>query len=270
MNATPQRLCLGAGIAMAPLFFVGFLLAHFLPPPAPSLDAGAVAAFYAAHRTGIRVGLLLVLAASALLAAMFALIGVHMRRIEGRHTPLTYVQLVTGGCLVLEFIFPLMTWQTAAFRPERDAATVQMLNDLGWLPFIGVVSTFILQVAAIGITILRDRRRQPVFPRWAGYLNLWVPMGMAPGAMCVLPKTGPLAWNGVLAFWTILVTFFIWFCVMSLLLHRAIAQQQREEQPTPPDSDGTPDVPTEQHEAEIARLRTQLETLAAALPGARR
>ena len=123
---------------------------------------------YQLHHVRIRIGVSIAALAAPLLALFFGVIGVQMRRIEGRYSPLAYVQMMLGACLVLVFIVPMWTWQTAAYRPFRAIETTQALNDLAWLPFVGIVSTFIFQAIAIAVAILTDSRTAPVFPRWAG------------------------------------------------------------------------------------------------------
>jgi uncharacterized small protein (DUF1192 family) len=137
--------------------------------------------------------------------------------------------MIAGGLLVLVFVMPMFTWQAAAFRPDRPAATTQALNDLAWLPFVGIVMTVLLQWAVTAIAIFTDRRQEPVFPRWMGYLTLWACVGIVPGGFIVFFKSGPLAWNGILGWWVLIITFFIWMVCMSVVLLRAIAHEERDE-----------------------------------------
>ena len=146
------------------------------------------------------------------------------------------------------------------------------MNDLAWLPFVGIVSTFVFQAIAIAVAILTDARREPVFPRWAGYVNLWAAAGVLPGAFVVFVKHGPLGWNGLLAWWLIISTFFVWMCVMARLLFAAIAQQgadtaalapaQAESAALAPARDDRIDDRVDQLAAEVARLRSELERVA--------
>lgn len=243
------------GMAMMPLFFLGFgVFAHFIPPPSPGHSAVWIARFYDEHRTGIRVGMFVATVAGALLCFLFAVIATQLARIEGRHPTLMYVQLIAGACTVLEFVFPPLFWQDAAFRSERAAGTVQALNDLAWLPFLGITGTLIAQQVVIAFAALRDPRPDPVFPRWVGYANLWAAVGIAPASFIVFFHSGPLSWNGVLAWWLVLVDFFAWMCVMAYALSYAIRQQEREEQAAGP----APDVRA--LAKEVARLRDQLES----------
>jgi hypothetical protein len=94
-------------------------------------------------------------------------------------------------------------------------------------------------------------------PRWVGYANLWAALGIAPASFVVFFHTGPLAWNGVLAWWLVLVDFFAWMCVMAYALSHAIAQQAREERDLP----GEVDVA--QLAAELASLRAEIASASA-------
>jgi hypothetical protein len=231
MHLRIQQWCAWSGPVLALVFLVGFWgIAGFVPPPAPWQGAGVVADFYAAHALAIRLGLWMTMLAAALVAPWTVAITMQLRRIEGRHPTLAYLQLVLGALLVLEFIIPLMVWQAAAFRPLDSPQITQRLNDLGWLMFVGVVSTGILQAIVIGVGVLCDQREQPVLPRWIGYFNFWIAAMFVPGGLCVFFKQGPFAWNGLLAWWLLLAAFCVWVLVMSaIVLRYGIPHQRREE-----------------------------------------
>jgi hypothetical protein len=231
MDTSVQKAAAWCGFAFAVVFCVGFLIAGFIPPPGPGLTATEVARVYAENHLRIRLGLLISTLGSALLALWVAAIGVQMRRIEGRHSVLAFAQMVAGACLILEFLFPLLVWQTAAYRNDRDPAIVQTLNDLGWLPFLGIACTAVLQGLVIGVLILRDKRKDPLFPRWGGYFNIWVVLMFAPASCVVLFHDGPLAWNGLISWWLALVTFFVWMVGLTWMLLRAIDRQEPDESP---------------------------------------
>jgi hypothetical protein len=100
------------------------------------------------------------------------------------------------------------------------------LNDLAWLPFVGVVSTGVLQCLTIGAAILIDQRAQPVFPRGVGCYNILVASTIVPAGLVVFFKQGPFAWNGLIARWLLVVSFFIWMTAMAALVFRNISVQQ--------------------------------------------
>lgn len=201
-------------------------LAGFIPPPDPSASAQAVVAMYEDDQFAIQLGLVVTLFASALLVPFAAVVAAQMRRIEGPGAPLAMTQLCSAALLSLEFIIPIMVWQTAAFRLDDDSARlILMLNDMGWLMFVAVISSAVVQMAAIGIAILTDTRSTPVFPRWAGYFNLWVALLLAPAGLVVFFKEGALAWNGLIGFFCPLVAYCTWSITMFVLVRRAIDQE---------------------------------------------
>jgi hypothetical protein len=222
MTERHQRICIWAGIGFAPVFLVGFaIVAGFIPPPSPSLNATEVNQLFADDRDRIRVGIWIATAAAPLLGFFVAAITHQLRRIAGPDSPLATAQTIVGSCLILEFIFPQLAWQTAAYRAGRSPEIVQTLNDLAWLPYVGIVGTAMAQMAIIAIVVLHDQRADPLLPRWSAYLCLWAALGVAGGSCVVFFKTGPLAWNGVLAWYLLCVSFFVWMVSMTVLMLRA-------------------------------------------------
>jgi hypothetical protein len=222
---------------LAVVFFVGFwVLAGFIPPPDPADSAVTVAARFREHATTIRWGLLLSLYAGALCVPWTAAVTVQIRRIEGSFSPLAYANLGLGAALPFEFIVPIYFWQTAAYRADRSPQLVQTLNDLGWLPFTGLVYTIVVQAVVVGIAVLIDKRAVPIFPRWFGYLSLWCAALFCPAGLDVFFKDGPLAWNGLIAWWVLLVAVFVWLATLSTLVLRAISNQEHEQRAAEPNA----------------------------------
>ncbi len=231
MNKTAQRICVWTGPAMLALWAGSWVfVADFIPPIAPGKSAAEVAEFYRDHIDGIRVGMILGLFASALLAPFAVVIAAQMRRIEGPRAVLSQVQLLSGALLSLEFIVPIMVFQAAAYRIEDQSdQVIQGFNDLGWLLFVGVISTILMQVIAIGIVVLIDRREKPIFPRWVGYFNLWMAVGLFPAGLVPLVKDGPFAWNGALSFYIPLTAFALWIIVMTWVMLRVVNDDELED-----------------------------------------
>lgn len=225
-----QRLCVWAGLIFLPLLFAGLVVAGFLVPPAPSLGADAIGAMFVENRTSIRIGILMATIAAAFLAFYGAALSHQIRRIAGGPSPLATAQTIAATCLLLEFIFPQMVWQAAAYRPERAAELVQMLNDFAWLAYVGVDSTAIAQMVIMAIVILQDRRSEPLIPRWCGFLSAWCAVGIVGGSFCVFVQSGMLAWDGLISWWLLITSFCIWMIVMSWQMLRA---SRRVEDETP-------------------------------------
>ena len=259
MSIHTQRACIWAGPAFVVLFFIGFGgLAGWVPPASPGDSAAQIARMYRDNHDMIRLGLIITSMCSALLLPFFAAISAQMSRIEGRYRVLTYLQLAAGALACLEFIFPVMIWQAAAFRVDRSDDEIRLLNDLGWLPFLGIVSTAIIQGIAIGVAILQDRRERPIFPRWSGYFNIWVISLLAPGGIIVFFQSGPFAWNGLLAWWLVLAAYFSWIMVNTALLLRAVNRQGVDQCG---DDTADPGHADEHTAREIEELRRRLDAL---------
>jgi hypothetical protein len=230
-NAGVQRLFAWSGVAMLAIFLVGFWpVAGFVPPSRPQDSVADIAEFYRANTFRIRLGLWLTMLAAPLCATFFVGLSIQLHRIEGRHSPIAYAQMILGGLFVLEFIFPLMIWQAAAYRPELDPVMTYRLHDLGWLLFVGVVSTAVVQAILIALAILRDDHDDPILPRWIGYRCLWSAIAFMPPGLIVFFKSGMLAWNGVIAWWVLLASFAFWVLLLAYgLLRHAIPHQLRHE-----------------------------------------
>jgi hypothetical protein len=224
-----QLLCLYGCYVFAGAFLVGWVfLAHFMPPPHPSEGARAIARMYRGRTTEIRLGMYLCMLSSALLLPWGGAVAVQMKRVEGRFSPLTYTWIAAQACIVIEFIYPCMIWATAAFRPESAPDVIWRFNDLGWLLFMGVISTGVLQIFALAAVVLIDKRPNPVFPRWFGYFQIFCGLVLLEPELVIFVKTGPLAWNGVLSYWVGFTTAFVWLMVTTVVTASAVKRQESE------------------------------------------
>ena len=230
MNTRAQIICAWCGFLCPIVMFAGLWpAAGFFPPTPPTANAQDIAALYVQNATGIRVASILFIVTGALFGAFSASIAAQMRRMETRETPVfTYAQL--GGAIpqTLFFILPALIWSVAAFRPERSPDVTQALNDLGWFIFVMPFTLPFLQNISLGFAIIGDKRPNPVMPRWLGFFNFWLALLYVPGGFITLFKTGPFAWNGLLAFWIPAGLFGIWFYVIAFYVIKAAKQQEAE------------------------------------------
>ena len=224
MRSFDQRLCAWGGPFCAAMFGVGLLMADFVPPPSPRLSADEVAAFYQASPNMIRAGMVLGLLGMSGFVAIVAAISAQMRRMHLPSRLPVYLQLGAGSIGVLTVMFPTMIFAITAFRPERDPALTQLLNDIGWLIIIPAFPTFIGQFLSISFGALLDRNPRPVYPRWSAYFNAWIALLFTPGGVAYFFRSGPFAWDGLISFWLAAGAFFVWLMVMCWLTLRAIAQ----------------------------------------------
>jgi hypothetical protein len=213
MNARTERLFTWSGLGCLVLMGVGILfLARCVPPPSPSLPAEEIAAFYRADPVRTRLGFQIGMIGSALIIPFVVALFLRMRRIEGGSSPWAYLQLATGVADMFVFILPMMVLQAALFRVEEtDPATLRTLNDLAWILFVSPASMIVLQMISVGAVALSERSD---LPRSVGYYNLWAALVSSCGVTVPFFLSGPLAWDGVFAYW-IPVAAFVGFVLVN-------------------------------------------------------
>lgn len=222
MGGYGHRFCIWTGPITLALFFLAMVpAAHFIPPPSPILTAADVAALFAANSVGIRIGSTLMMVSVGTYMAFTAAISTTIRRINGDKTDtLAFAQLLAGSAALFPFLISAVIWTTAAFRPDRDPQTMLLLNDLAWL-FLAMPPAGVIQQVLIAIAIFGDRSPRPVLPRWFGYFNIWAALLFFGGALVAYFKTGPFAWDGILAFYLPATVFGINIIICTVLLFKA-------------------------------------------------
>ena len=117
-----------------------------------------------------------------------------------------------------------MWWLIGLFRPERTAELTLLMNDAGWLQWVGGLTLFFPSIIAIAIASFIDKNEEPAFPRWYGYFNCWMVLLMLPGQLIFFLKEGAFAWDGFLAFWVAeaFTLFAIWFPLNCWINRRAV------------------------------------------------
>jgi hypothetical protein len=214
------------GAAYVVSILIGWaLIADFLfPPHKPSAPAEVIVAIFQENTTRIRIGMLFIMLAALFMVPFTAAIVQTLSRAEGGTGMLSWIGLLGGvGNMVLTF-YPATWWLVAAYRPDRGAGFIYLLNDIAWLQFIGGVTMFLALPLAFGVAGLVDHRPDAIVPRWAGYLNIWVCILIIPDQLLFFFQTGPFAWNGIFGLWLPLVGFFGWFAATVYLTRRAAPQ----------------------------------------------
>ena len=173
MNRVVHKFCAWSGTLCLITMGVGFMLiAGFIPTRSPSQSVVETAQFIIDNRTRIRWGMILCMFSSSLLMTFAVSMAIHMRRIEGRFPALAMIQFGLGAIFVLEFIYLIFFWQTATFRVDRAPELIQLLNDMAWIPFVGLSSTLVVQVACVRHrAVLMDRRDTSDLPALAWLLQ---------------------------------------------------------------------------------------------------
>jgi len=208
-----------------------FLFPGFTHPMSPSMTAGQVADFYRnpANLSRIRYSMIVFNWFGVGLVPMLTLLVMQVKRMAHRTPILSYCLLgcIAGGPTV--FLIADLFWLLAAFQPGRDPQLTLLFNDLAWMFFTTAVPFLIGQSLIIALAIYLDNPERPVFRRWVAHFNMVTAAALVPAAFTGLALSGPLAWNGLLAFWLKNVAIAVWIIVMSVALGRNIYRQRADD-----------------------------------------
>lgn len=230
MKLIDQKICLW----MVPFFGALFLLAFwnfqgFFPPVSPSMSAEEVASFYRDNLSQVRASMILCNIIGVSLIPFYTIIVVQMMRMKNASKVFAYSYLVAVVNGATMFALADLAWLNAAFRPDRDPQLTMLLNDLAWFAFITPVGFILVQNFCLAMSIYLDKSEQPVFPRWIAHFNIIAAVLMAPSALAVMHKSGPLAWDGAISFWLHFSTYILYVAVMFFAVRSAITKQASEE-----------------------------------------
>jgi len=229
MNMNDQRICLWLVPALGALLLLAFCtFPGFFPPFSPTMSAEEVAEFYRANVGQIRTSMLIFNLCGIMFIPFFMVIVVQMQRMANPSRAFAYSYLSAAASGATMFALADLAWLIAAFRPERDPQLLMLLNDLAWMAFITPVGFIIAQNVCLALGIYMDAQSKPVFPRWVGHFNILTALLMTPGAFALMFMKGPLAWDGILAFWLRVGTYGLYVAVMFFVVRAAIEQQARE------------------------------------------
>jgi hypothetical protein len=203
----------------------------FVHPMSPTMSADQVAAFYRdpENLSRTRYSMIVFNWFGVALIPILALIVMQIRRMAHRTPIFSYCLLgcATGGPTL--FLLANLFWLLAAFRPERSPELIQLFNDMAWVTFVSQVGFLIGQSVFVALAIYLDRQAKPVFKTWVAHFNLLIAAALAPASFVGLALSGPLAWDGLLSFWTRNIAIGLWIVVMGVVLGQATYRQRREE-----------------------------------------
>jgi hypothetical protein len=229
MKARTQRYMIWIGLAGGFIYFVTlWLMLGMIPPPSPGLDAAAVVQLYTHGGMVLRVGVVIMMTVSGFWLPLGAVISLQIARHEPGYPIWSVLQAMSSAVGAWIFAFPVLLWGTAAFTVTRNPEITLMLHEFSWLAFLSPICAFTFQLLPIIVVALGSKAETPLnaFPRWIGYLTIWM---LAVGDLPVviyLFKSGPFAWNG-LVFWLALCGYASWTLPLSYALLRAISHQER-------------------------------------------
>jgi hypothetical protein len=210
------------------LFWAGF--GHNIPPVSAALSTTDLAAFYTANHASILFGESMAAFVGVLWVPWTAQLTITMWRIEGSDPVLTIIQLIGGILTAWVLMFCPAIWATCAFRTDIDPNVLRTLNDLGFIFFNITYMGTTVQAIAMGIVGLADKRAKPAFPRWVSYWAIFTGLSFLPITFMPFFKDGPLAWNGLITFWALFGTYFVWTATTGWCMSVTARENLREQQ----------------------------------------
>lgn len=226
-----QRAILWWGIGLALVYTVAliFLLGQ-VPTKDPSWSSQQVAAWYSDNHDKIRWGAVIAGWTSAFMMPILAVVAIQMARVEtGGAKIWSALSLVSGALMSIFLMLPPLFWGVAAYTKDRvNPEVTAVMHELGTLTLTTTDQYYIFLWVGVSVLCFRSATAKVPnnpFPRWWGYLSLWITLMFEAGAFAFIPRSGPLAWNGLLVFWSPLSLFGVWISVQCWLIFRALRQQ---------------------------------------------
>lgn len=230
VSAASQRWMLITTMVCGTLYGVGYVaLLEFFPPPSPSLNLDQVVALYAHANVKFKLGVALMLITGGFFSLFSAVLGVQMLRDESVSPLWAMIQLLTAPFQGLLFVWPALWWGIAAFTVDRAPEVTMLAHEAAWLTFVTPVAWYPIMMISVTMVAFAKKKDEylTAFPRWLGLLTLVPVLGSEFGFAALFFRTGPFAWSGLFPFYLPTFTFLLWFPVMTFLLFRAIARQER-------------------------------------------
>src|ERR1700730_5889174 len=154
-----------------------------------------------------------------------------MERIEGSGGVLSKLEMMGGTITCAPVMVMVAIWLTAPHEVNNlTPGIMHMLYWMGWLLFDLAYFVTSLQIAAISIVFMRDKREKKLVPDAVSWWG-WVTFASF-FAVSAIPfvTTGPLAFNGVISFWIAFFTWFFWIPSLSYFIIKAIGRIKAEDE----------------------------------------
>jgi hypothetical protein len=227
MTARSQRILLWWGLTFTVVYgLVWWRLFHMMPPPSAKWSADKIARFYIHNGSQIKIGATIAGWTSGFMVPIAVVVAIQIARHEDGKPVWASLALAGGALMSIPLMLPPIFWGVAAFTPTRAPDVTAIMHELAMLTFVTTDQYYIFMWVAIAVVaLIPNTVAYTPFPRWFGYYTAWTALMFEAGAVAFLTRSGPFAWNGLLAFWSPVVTFFAWIIVMAVLLFKAIASQ---------------------------------------------
>lgn len=208
---------------------VFFVITRTQPPPKAWWDLPRIVQWFGDNHTGLLVGFGIMFLIGALCIASTALIVYSIRRMSVSPAFAYSYLILYSLAAVPGMLLTCIALVVGALRPDRDPKLMGLLYDMGFLSFSGTMGIFLIGSVIWAIAILLDKNG--ILPKWFGYFNICNALTEVVVATCCIMKSGPFAWNGVIAFYINMVVFGIYTGAFITLLKKMIEHQEDSDLP---------------------------------------
>lgn len=224
------RFCLWMGPLFVSVFYYCWgVLGHNFPPFSPDAPASEVASYFREHRNEIRLGMVIAMT----FAPAYGIWGYALAKLLSQVVPensiLVQLARVGAAWTTITILVPTSFWLTAAYRPDAlPDWMIQMLYDMAWLLIDLAYAVTSVQLVALGVGFLHDKRVVPLVPKWLAWYGIWV--GFMFVAECLMPFffSGAFARDGILNFWIEFLIWMVWLPVLTFYGLRAVTRIEAE------------------------------------------
>jgi hypothetical protein len=213
------------------VFVLWGIVARNMPPFPPSATPDEVKAHFQEFRLPLLIALSICVTMTAFYMSWSVAVARVMERVEGPGGVLSKLEMMGGTITCAPVMVTLAIWLTAAHEVQYlTPGIMHMLYWMGWLLFDLAYFVTSLQIAAISIVFMRDKREKKLVPNAVSWWG-WVTFASF-FAVSAIPfvTTGPLAFNGVISFWIAFFTWFFWIPSLSYFIIKAVDRIKAEDE----------------------------------------
>jgi len=228
MDTSHQKIAIWCGVFFVLCFGVGLTaVAPMVPPISPSSSAEQVSEFFIANDWRIKFGCWITMMGASFQIPLWIVLAYQMSRMEKGLPLLGFTQAASGSFNCAYFILGPVIWVTIAFRNELSPELALVFNDFGWILYLFITSPQIVQNLSIAAATLSNKTGKQVLPRWFGFLNIWVALGVMPAGFIKFLRKGPFAWDGIISFWLVIASFTVWITSVLIVLNKAVNEEMQ-------------------------------------------
>lgn len=218
-----------------PVFLVIFIvfwgiLGHNIPPFQPDVPAKVIGDYFREDANLVRLGMGMAMSFTVLYFMWgLAIAKIIEYGIERENNILSTLALWGAGLTVVPIMVSCVFWLAGAYRPEAlDDTILQLLYDTAWLLIdLGYMVTTV-QMIAMGVAFIQDKRAVPLVPKWLAWYGIWVGFSFVAEVLMPFFLNGIFARSGTVNFWIEFFLWFGWIVALSTYVFSAIGRLERE------------------------------------------